>query len=367
MRVAIALFAFLGCAATPRADRTTAVADTPLVELGDAQVEAIAGMALACVEQEYPNKIAHVMASDADARPPRELTPAFYGCFDWHSAVHGHWLLARVARLHPSTKAAALARQVLARHLTAERIAGELAYVGREDRSGFERPYGLAWLLALAAELHAWDDADARAWAKELAPLERLARDRMLEWLPKLTHPIRIGEHAQTAFAMGLAIDWARSTGDDEALAVLVERAKAFHGSDRGCDLAFEPSGHDFLSPCLGAADLMARVLPPAEYGPWLSRALPAVRTDGASFLHPVAPTDRTDGKLVHLDGLSLSRAWMLDRIARGLPSDDPRRASLRVSAREHADAGLAALAGQGYEGAHWLGTFAMMLAGDPS
>jgi hypothetical protein len=365
VRRLLAILAFVGCAAVPRTDRSAAVSDAPLVQLDDAQVEAIAAMALACVEQEYPNKIAHVLASDADARPPRELTPAFYGCFDWHSAVHGHWLLARVARRHPTTKAAARAREVLARHLTAERIAGEVAYLGRADRSGFERPYGLAWLLQLAAELHAWDDPDARAWAQALAPLERSARDRMLEWLPKLTHPIRVGEHNQTAFAMGLAIDWARATGDDEALAVLVERARAFHGDDRGCDLAFEPSGHDFLSPCLGAADLMRRVLTAPELGAWLSRALPAVRTDGTPFLHPVAPTDRSDGKLVHLDGLALSRAWMLDGIARGLPESDPRRASLRATAREHADAGLGALAGQHYEGAHWLGTFAMMLASD--
>jgi hypothetical protein len=333
-----------------------------VVELSAQQAEAIAKMALTCVEQEYPNKIAHVLATDADARPPRELTPAFYGCFDWHSAVHGHWLLARVARRFPATTAAAQARAMLARRLTAENIAGELAYVGRDDRKGFERPYGLAWLLQLAAELRAWDDADARAWAQHLAPLERLARDRLLAWLPQLTHPIRVGEHGQSAFALGLAIDWARTAGDDEALAVFVERARVFHAGDRGCDLAFEPSGQDFLSPCLGAADLMRRVLPPAELAAWLSRALPDVPADGSVFLHPVAPKDRKDGKLVHLDGLSLSRAWMLARIAAALPPTDRRRESLRASARAHAEAGLAALADQHYEGAHWLGTFAMYL-----
>jgi hypothetical protein len=361
MRAALALaLALASCAARP--DATAQVGDdAPLAELDRELAQRIAAMALSCVHREYPNKIAHVLADERDVAPPHVLTPAFFGCFDWHSAVHGHWTLVRLARTFPNAAFAKDARAALDRTLTAENVAGELAYLSRPDRAGFERPYGLAWLLQLGAELRAWDDPDARRWAETLAPLEALAARRLAEWLPKLTHPIRVGEHGQSAFAMALALDWAKIAGD-EGLARLIERrALDFHGTDRGCDLAFEPSGHDFLSPCLGAADLMRRVLPPERFAPWLSAALPDVPRDGRAWLSPRVPADRSDGKLVHLDGLNLSRAWMLAGIAAGLPPGDPRRASLRHDARRHARAGLAALADQRYEGAHWLGSFATL------
>jgi hypothetical protein len=361
MRAAIAL-ALAGCAARPDAS-TTPAADAPVVELESGAAQRIAAMALACVHREYPNKIAHVLADESDVKSPRALTPAFYGCFDWHSAVHGHWTLVRLLRTHPRASFVADARAALDRTLTADNIAGELAYLSRDDRAGFERPYGLAWLLQLAAELRAWNDADARRWSETLVPLERLAAQRLRTWLPKLTHAVRVGEHAQSAFAMALALDWARVAGDRELAALIERRAIDYHGRDRGCDLAFEPSGQDFLSPCLGAADLVRRVLPADRFADWLDVALPDVPRDRGDWLEPLVPSDRSDGKLVHLDGLNLSRAWMLAGIAAGLPSDDPRRASLRGSARRHASAGLAALAEQGYEGAHWLGTFATYAA----
>jgi hypothetical protein len=328
-----------------------------------ALAERFARLALVCVNQEYPNKIAHVMNGDADARPPRDLTPAFYGCYDWHSSVHGHWLLARVARLLPDASFAAEARRALARSLTAENLGAEVGYLEGKGRVSFERPYGLAWLLQLAAELREWDAPEARAWAEALTPLERASAARLRDWLPKLTRPIRIGEHSQTAFALGLVLDWARVAGDRETEALVAARSRDFYGADRSCPLAYEPSGEDFLSPCLGEADLMRRVLAPAEFARWLSGFLPALPKDGSpGWLEPGVVTDPTDPKLAHLDGLNLSRAWMLDGMASALSKDDARLAGLRATAAVHREKGLAAVTGEHYEGGHWLGTFAAYL-----
>lgn len=338
-----------------------------LLALGSAPPDPAAArfarLALDCVGREYPNKIAHVLQSDADAAPPRALTPAFCGCYDWHSSVHGHWLLARLARLRPDAPYAADARAALARSLTPGNVAAEVAYLRGEGRATFERPYGLAWLLQLAAELREWDDADARAWSATLAPLEAEAAARFAAWLPKLRYPIRTGEHEQTAFSLGLVLDWARVAGADTLAQLVAAKALAFHGGDRGADLAFEPSGQDFLSPALGEADLMRRVLPAGRFAAWLEGFLPGIPAEGGAGWLPVAEvTDRADGKLAHLDGLNLSRAWMLEGIASGLPSGDPRLPALQAAAAAHRAAGLAAVTGEHYEGGHWLGSFATYL-----
>ena len=328
-----------------------------------AAAQRFADLALGCVHREYPNKIAHVLSSDADVKPPRQLTPAFFGCFDWHSSVHGHWLLARLARLFPEAPFAAPARAALARSLTPSNLAAEAAYLGAASRPEFERPYGLAWLLQLAAELREWDDPQVRAWSQALEPLERAAAARLRAWIPKLTSPIRTGEHSQSAFALGLVTDWARAAGDGEMLELLETTARAHHLADRGCPLGFEPSGQDFLSPCLAEADLMRRFLTPAELAAWLGGLLPLIPLDGSTTWLPIAVvSDRADGKLAHLDGLNLSRAWMLEGIASGLPSGDPRLPSLRATAALHRLAGLSAVTGEHYEGGHWLGSFAVYL-----
>lgn len=321
-----------------------------------------AQLALDCVQREYPNKIAHVLASDADARPPRTLTPAFYGCFDWHSAVHAHWLLARLAHRYPDAAFAAPARAALARSLAPGAIGAEVAYLTTTGRASFERPYGLAWLLALAAELRAWDDDDARAWAAALTPLEQAAAARIADWLPKLAYPIRTGEHNQTAFAFGLIWDWAVTADDAPMQALLRERAAHYYEGDRDCPIRYEPSGEDFLSPCLAEADFMRRVLPPPQYAAWLGRFLPGIPHGAGPWLAPGIVTDRSDPKLAHIDGLNLSRAWMLNGIAVGLPARDARRAALLAAAEEHAAAALPAVTGEHYEGGHWLGTFATWL-----
>lgn len=320
-------------------------------------------LALACVHQEYPNKISHTLASDADVRPPRELTPAFYGCYDWHSAVHGHWLLARSARLFPGAAFAAPARAALDRSLTDQNVATEVAYLRTAGRASFERPYGLAWLLQLSTELRNWNEPQAQRWAAALKPLETESAARIKQWLPKLRYPIRVGEHSQTAFAFGLIWDWTRVSGDAEMRELLGVKAREYYSADRNCPLAYEPSGEDFLSPCLAEADFMRRVLAPPEFASWLGKFLPGIPANARSqWLAPGIVTDRSDPKLAHIDGLNLSRAWMLEGIASGLPRSDPRIAALRASAQQHRDAALPAVSGEHYEGGHWLGTFALYL-----
>ncbi|MEZ4389152.1 MAG: DUF2891 domain-containing protein [Candidatus Krumholzibacteriia bacterium] len=336
--------------ASPPPSRSLAEATAPFVQL-----------ALDCAGQEYPNQIAHTMQSDLDRGTPRSLHPAFYGCFDWHSSVHGHWLLAAYAHRFPGEPLAADARRVLAAHLAREPIAAEAAYLAGEGRASWERPYGLAWLLQLASELHGWDDAEARSWRAALAPLEAACVERLEAWLPKLAYPIRTGEHSQTAFAFGLVLDYARAVGDTTLASLVEATSRRLYLADRGADLAFEPSGQDFLSPALAEAALMARVLPAPEFAGWLTRFLPEIPfTTDTGWLPVAEVTDRSDGKLAHLDGLNLSRAWMLSDIRDTLPGGDLRRVALARAAADHLAAGLQGLALAGYEGGHWLGTYAM-------
>lgn len=325
--------------------------------------ERFAGLALACVHKEYPNKISHSLLSDADVAPPRKLTPAFYGCFDWHSSVHGHWLLVRLVRTFPNAPFATAAREALRQSLTAENIAGEAAYLKAEGRASFERPYGLAWLLQLAAELREWDDPQVREMSANLYPAEQAALRRLEDWLPKLSYPVRIGEHAQSAFAMGLMLDYARSARDAKFSELVESKARQFYLADKNCPLAYEPSGEDFLSPCLGEADLMRRVLSGPEFSRWLGNFLPQISSDkNGEWLQPVVSPDPSDPKLAHLDGLNLSRAWMLEGIASGLPKGDKRLPAIATAAEAHRRSGLAAVTGAHYEGGHWLGSFAVYL-----
>jgi hypothetical protein len=268
--------------------------------------------------------------------------------------VHGHWLLARLARQYPDAPFAAPARAALAKSLTAENIAVEAAYLAGPGRASFERPYGLAWLLQLAGELRQWDDPFAQKLSENLRPLENAAVERLMAWLPKLSYPIRSGEHSQTAFALGLILD--SQSGGQPLRGLVQERALAFYGNDKRCPVDYEPSGEDFLSPCLAEADVMRRVLRKEDYAAWLTAFLPKMT------LEPAVVVDPSDPKLAHLAGLNLSRAWMLEGIAAALHRTDPRVADLRKAADAHRAAGLAAVTGEHYEGGHWLGSFATYL-----
>src|SRR3954466_11475262 len=346
----------------PRTSPLNVKATWPQFDAGAA--DRFGKLALACVGKEYPNKISHLLNSDAAVAPPRKLTPAFCGCYDWHSSVHGHWLLVRLLRTFPDAPFAKAARNALRKSLTAEHLKGEAEYINAAGRASFERPYGLSWLLQLCVELREWDDPQAREMAANLAPLEHAAIDRLSVWLPKLANPVRVGEHDQTAFGMTLMVDYARLVHDAAFEKLLVDRARQFFLNDVDAPLAYEPSGEDFLSPSLGEADVMRRVLAPEEFASWLGKFMPQIPTSATTDWLPLAVSpDPSDPKLAHLDGLNLSRAWMLEGILSALPQNDPRRVSLQATADLHRRAGLAAVTGEHYEGGHWLGSFAVYLA----
>ncbi len=312
-----------------------------------ALAQQFAGLALACVQREFPYQPAHPIRSPADVHRPRALHPAFYGCYDWHSAGHGHWLLAHVLRRHPALGEAGAIRKVLDAHLTDRNLRQEAAYL--KEHPGFERPYGWAWLLRLAHELAGWKDADAGRWRASLKPLAALVEELYLEWLPRQHYPIRSGTHANTAFGLALAFDYAQALKRRELEAAIREKALAWYGADRGYPAAWEPGGNDFLSPCLVEADLMRRVAP--DFAAWFAAFLPELPE---TLQRPATVTDRSDGQLAHLDGLNLSRAWCYFNLSRALPAG--RFAEL---GSKHLEAGLAHVASGSYAGEHWLASFA--------
>jgi hypothetical protein len=345
----------------------TSHARDPEHALSPEQRSAFARLALKGLSKEYPNKPEHVMAGPGDVKGPRDLHPAFYGSYDWHSSVHGHWMLVRLIRLFPDLNEAAEVRAVLGDHLTPEKIKVEAEYFARKDNKSFERPYGWAWLLKLAQELNGWDDPDAKVWAKNLRPLAEVIVARYLDFFPKQTYPIRTGVHPNTAFGLAFAHDYAVAARDTRLVALVTERARAYFAADVLVPAAWEPGGADFFSPSLMEADLMRRVLPAAEFRAWLNAFLPgAAQAEPKALFEPAIVTDRSDPQLVHLDGLNLSRAWCMRSIATALPAGDPVRAALIISARRHAQAALEHVASGDYAGEHWLASFAVYLLSSP-
>lgn len=359
-----------GCGnGTPSPSEDLAPVDLTPPALEESGAAAFAALALDCVTKEYPYSVSLRLESPDDLALPRDMTPLFYGCYDWHSAVHGHWLLARLTRRFPNAEFAAGARAALDKNLTDAGVAAEIAHVSREGRRGFERPYGLAWLLQLDAELHEWtsdaaapedDRSQAARWRETLAPLLANAVERLTEFLEKLEHPVRVGEHKQTAFSVGLIHDWAVSVGDRPMQDLLAARAQVWYGNDRNCPVGYEPSGQDFLSPCLSEADFMRRVLPAEEFATWLDAFLPGPLP---ATLEPVNVPEDPEDAFGHLHGLHLSRAWMLQGIVSALPEGDPRQAAMAALASRNAEAGFAGVDPNNYVGSHWLGSFATYLA----
>lgn len=310
---------------------------------------------LACVLKEYPNKLGQVVGNKDDLREPSDLHPSFYGCFDWHSAVHGHWSLVKLLKDFPDIEGNTEAVEKLKSTLTKENILAEVSYFEGKHNKSYERTYGWAWLLKLAEELHTWDDPSARELEDNLQPLTDLIVDKYLEFLPKLVYPIRVGEHTNTAFGLNFALDYAMTVDHDELTNMIKNRARDFYLDDEDCPLTWEPSGFDFLSPCLEEASLMSKVLTAEEFKPWLSSFLPAMKhSDFALEVGKVS--DRTDGKLVHLDGLNFSRAWCLRSIA----ETDSSYGHLIAISNDHISHSLPSLVGDSYEGGHWLGSFAI-------
>lgn len=316
--------------------------------------ERLAQLPMKCMQQEFPNKPGETLAAAADIGSPRGMHPAFYGCFDWHSSVHGHWMLVKLLKTFPALKDIEMIRAKLAENISAENIIAEVKYFKRGEEKSFERTYGWAWLLKLAGELHSYDDPWARDIEKNLQPLTDLVVQRHLEFLPKLVYPIRVGEHTNTAFGLAFAWDYANMIGNRELKDLIEKRAKDFYLKDRGCPLTWEPSGYDFLSPCLEEADIMRRVLSQKEFASWLKTFLPRLAAKNFS-LAPGLVSDRKDGKLVHLDGLNFSRAWCLYGIA-SLPG----YVHLRKIADQHMRHSLDSVTTDSYEGGHWLASFAV-------
>ena len=333
------------------------------------QASSFGRLALQAVEKEYPNKPADVLNDEKDARPPKALHPAFYGSFDWHSSVHGHWMLVRLLRLFPDLPEAKQIREVLGKHLTAENLRTEADSFARPNAASFERPYGWAWLLKLAEELHGWDDPDGPALVEEPATAD--GRDRLP--LPRLFSEADVPDPRRRSSEHGLRVRpgarlrrgrWATAKLRD----LIEERSRAYFGKDAGVPAAWEPDGTDFLSPSLEEADLMRRVLPPEEFRAWFRDFLPDLaKGEPKSLLEPAKVTDRTDPQLVHLDGLNLSRAWCMRSIAAALPKDDPARKMLAESAARHAESALGHVASGDYVGEHWLASFAVYLFSTPA
>ncbi|MDY0295874.1 MAG: DUF2891 domain-containing protein [Acidobacteriota bacterium] len=342
---------------------TPPVTATDPFRLDQPTASRFAELALGCICKEFPNKPGHVMRNLDEVHRPMRLHPVFFGCFDWHSAVHGHWMLVRLLRRFPGLAESGRIRAALEGNFSASAFLSEAAYFQEAGRRSFERTYGWAWLLQLAAELHDWNDADGRRWRERIRPLETTIVQRYIDFLPKQTYPIRTGVHPNTAFGLSMALDYARKVKNPEFEALLLERARTYFLGDRNCPGSWEPGGEDFFSPCLMEADLMCRVLPANEFLPWFNAFLPRLKADEPpGLLSPATVTDRSDGKLVHLDGLNLSRAWCMRRIGDSLPVDHPARAVLLNAARRHAASALPHVTSGDYAGEHWLASFAVYL-----
>ena len=357
--VAIGFGLLGGCATT---DRVEPGASAQIGEvMNDAQVAAFAKLALDGIGTEYPNKPSQVMVGPESVQSPKELHPAFYGSFDWHSSVHGHWMLLRLLRLYPDSSVAGEISAALAEHLATDVLEAEAEHFRQEHNKSFERMYGWAWLFRLAMELEAWDDPRGAEWAENLRPLREVIVGRTKDYLPKLSWPIRTGVHPNSAFALGQTLDFARLVGDRELERLVVQKSREFYGADREYPVSYEPSGQDFFSAGLAEADLMRRVMDASAFSDWLDQFFPTLGAgELGNLLTPAVVSDVTDGKIVHLAGLNLHRAWTMRSIAGALPEADARRRVLEAAGHAHMEAGLSYVFSGHYEGEHWLATFAV-------
>ncbi len=330
------------------------------MQLTERLASALAELPLRGILREYPNVLVHVLNGPEDIKSPRELHPAFFGCFDWHSSVHAHWMLVKLLKEFDLPQDSEI-RRVLRTTMTEENLAAEAEYFRQPGRTSFERMYGWAWVLKLADELSDWEDDDGENWAAALKPLEQIIVSRYLDFLPKQTYPIRLGTHSNTAFGLIYALDYAAVLENEPLRQLVSQRAKDYYLGDRKAAIEIEPSGADFLSPALVEADLMRRVLPGKEFVSWFDGFIPNL-VDAENLLRPVTVSDRSDPQIAHLDGLNLSRAWCMNGIISALPAKHASVSLLKVAAEAHATAGLANVASGHYEGEHWLGSFAVYM-----
>lgn len=354
-------------AVSPQEQEKSGEPKMELPKLGEpltkAQVTEFANLAIKNIHTEFPNKPSNVMEGPEHVQSPKEMHPSFYGCFDWHSSVHGHWMLIRLLKLYPDNPVNQKVRAKLAENLTAEKLQAEADHFSQKHNKSFERMYGWAWYFRLVEELHTWDDKQGKEWRENLRPLEDVLVQRVKDYLPLLSYPIRTGVHPDTGFALGQTLDYARTIENAELVKLIEKRARDYYLNDTDYPTRYEPSGQDFFSSCLNEADLMRRVLSAEEFSKWFDRYLPTLATGaGGNLLVPVEVSDVTDGKIVHLAGLDLSRGWCMDGIANALPKGDSRRMLLEKSAVQHAAMGYKYVFSGHYEGEHWLATFAVYL-----
>ena len=347
------VFLFVSCEFITE-NQSTKSSKTTFPEFTKENAEQLASLPLECISQEYPNKLGQVLGSEADLATPKELRPAFYGCFDWHSAVHGHWSLVVLLKTYPDLKQAEAIKLQLKEHLSEENIQREITFFETEENASFERTYGWAWLFQLATELQSLDDELSAELLQNIQPLVEVLENKMMDFLPKLVYPIRVGEHPNTAFALSLTYDYAIAFQKEDLQNLIVERAKTYYLNDKNCPITWEPSGYDFLSPCLEEAKLMSKILNEDEFFDWSYAFLPELY-DSNFDLEIAKVSDRSDGKLVHLDGLNFSRAWNLFELAK-----QPDLAHLEELANQHFVVAYPNLVGDSYEGSHWLGSFAL-------
>ncbi len=348
---------FSNCSNNSATKESTGSKDEAMhISLSKEQASQIFSLPIHCLEVEYPNKLGQVLGSSDDLKSPKQLRPIFYGCFDWHSSVHGYWSIVELLQKYPDLDKEGKVRSILNQHITSENVAIELSFFKDKNNTSFERTYGWAWLFKLQESLSNWDDVDAQKWKTNLQPLVDLLVARYTEYLPKLVYPIRAGQHDNSAFGLSLSLDYAQTVGDKTFESVLKEHGKRLFVNDMNCDLAYEPSGYDFLSPCLEEAYLMSKVLDTTAYHVWLRKFMPNLFDTGFT-ISPAVVKDRTDGKLVHLDGLNYSRGACLYGIAKAVPE----LSHLKKIANEHIAFSLPNLSAQDdYMGSHWLGTFAL-------
>lgn len=329
------------------------IAEIPKLDLTHANK--LAELPLHCINIEYPNRLSQTLGDDNDLKTPHVLHPAFYGCFDWHSAVHGHWSLVSLLKNFPDLEGADMIKQRLIKNMSEENIAAEVAYFKGKHNYSFERTYGWAWLLKLAETLHTWDDETAKTLEANLKPLTDLIAEKYIDFLPRLNYPLRVGTHPNTAFGLSFAYDYAEAVNHEALKNAITERAKVFYMNDENCPMSWEPSGSDFLSPCLEEAALMKRLLSKEEFSVWIDKFLPQLKNKNYN-LEPGKVSDRTDGHLVHLDGVNFSRAWNFYKIAEGLPEFS----HLKNIANQSINHSLPSIFEDSYEGGHWLGSFAI-------
>lgn len=323
--------------------------------------EKFISLSIECVGRPYPNKPADVLISDHDVKPPAQVHPSFYGCFDYHSAVHGHWAMVRALKKFPQIRFNQKIRQILSVHLGRESLEKEASYFSRRYAETFERPYGWGWVLRLSAELKEFDDEDARIWEKNLKPLEQRMVEGVYSYLPKLTFPVRAGTHHNTAFSLVHFYDYARASGNNKLLSLITRRARDFYLQDSSCPVEYEPSGEDFISPCLAEADIMRRVLEPEEFIEWFDSFIPLSddkRWEKISQRPKII--DKKDPLVGHLLGLCFQKAWSMRGVAGLLESKDPRRRILIDAANAHENFAIKEMFDSGYGGTHWLATFAL-------